>query len=172
MMDGNPTVGCGRRHCEAPRIVTSPQRIGRFHPAVILMALDAFGLVVASYLSYVELQGQLPYCGPLSGCETVALSEYARVGGVPVAVFGVGLSITLFVFAFIWWRTNETWALAIHYGLSLVGTLFEVYFTFVELFVIHAVCIWCALYGISLVARFLVALWVWTRRPKGEGATA
>lgn len=152
--------------------MTTTQRIGRFHPAVILMALDLFGLVVATYLSYVELQGQLPYCGPLSGCETVALSEYSRVGGVPVAVFGVFLSITLFVFAYIWWRTNAVWALAVHYGLSLVGVIFEVYFTFLELFVIHAVCVWCALYGLSLVARFLVTLWVWMRRPRDEGATA
>lgn len=152
--------------------MTSPQRIGRFHAAVILMALDAFGLAVASYLSYVELQGKLPYCGPLSGCETVALSDYARVGGVPVAVFGVFLSITLFALAFIWWRTNATWALAGHYGLSLVGVIFEVYFTFVELFIIHAICVWCALYGISLLLRFLVTLWVWMRRPRGEGVAA
>lgn len=141
------------------------QRLSRIHPAIILMSLDAFGLVVASYLSYVELQGRLPYCGPLSGCETVALSEYARVGGVPVAIFGVFLSITLFVFAFVWWRTDATWALAVHYGLSLVGTIFEIYFTFVEVFILHAICVWCALYGISLVLRFLVALAVWRKRP-------
>lgn len=146
------------------------QRLGRIHPAIILMALDAFGLVVASYLSYVELQGRLPYCGPLSGCETVALSDYARVGGVPVAVFGVCLSITLFVFAFIWWRTNATWALAVHYGLSLVGMIFEIYFTFVEIFVLHAICVWCALYGISLVLRYLVALRVWMQRPRAATA--
>jgi uncharacterized membrane protein len=141
-------------------------RIWGLHPAIILMALDLFGLTVASYLSYVELQGKLPYCGALSGCETVALSDYARVAGIPVAVFGVILSITLFVFAFIWWRTNATWALAVHYGLSLVGTIFELYFTFVELFILHAVCVWCALYGISLVLRFLIALGVWMRRPR------
>jgi uncharacterized membrane protein len=149
--------------------VSIVRRLGRLHPAIILMALDTFGLVVASYLSVVELQGELPYCGPLSGCETVALSEYARIGGpdgIPVAVFGVGLSVALLALAFAWWRTNATWALAGHYGLSLVGVLFEVYFTFVELFIIGAVCIWCALYGISLVLRFLIALAIWIRRPR------
>lgn len=141
------------------------------HPAVILMGLDLIGLVIASYLSFVELQGALPYCGPLKGCEEVALSEYARIGGpngIPVAVFGVGLSITLFVFAYVWYRTEATWALAIHYGLSLLGTLFEVYFTYLELFVIGAICVWCALYGVSLVLRFLVALVVWLQRPRPE----
>ena len=33
-----------------------------------------------------------------------------------------------------------------------------------ELFVIGAVCVWCAGYGISLVARFGVALWVFFLR--------
>ncbi len=149
------------------------RRLADIHPAFVLMALDAFGFVVASYLSYVELQGKLPYCGPLSGCQEVALSEYSRIGGpngIPVAVFGVGLSVTLFVFAYVWYRTDATWALATHYGLSLAGTLFECYFTYLELFVIHAVCVWCAMYGISLVVRFLVALAVWTRRPRAAPA--
>lgn len=154
--------------------MTLLRRLRHVHPALILMALDAFGFVVASYLSSVELQGKLPYCGPLTGCEEVALSEYARVGGpngIPVAVFGVGLSVTLFVFAYVWYRTGATWALATHYGLSLAGTMFEVYFTYLELVVIHAICVWCALYGISLVIRFLVALAVWTHRPRAAGAS-
>jgi uncharacterized membrane protein len=150
--------------------VSLAARIRSIHPAIVLMALDAFGFAVASYLSVVELQGELPYCGPLSGCETVALSEYARIGGpegLPVAVLGVFLSAALFAFAFAWWRTNATWALAAHYFLSLVGMLFEVYFTFVEIFIIHAVCVWCALYGISLVLRFIISAIVWFRRPRG-----
>lgn len=154
--------------------MTLLRRLRHIHPAIVLMTLDAFGFVIASYLSSVELQGKLPYCGPLGGCEEVALSEYARIGGpngIPVAVFGVGLSVTLFVFAYVWYRTNATWALAVHYGLSLGGTIFEVYFTYLELFIIHAICVWCATYGISLVVRFLVALAGWTRRPRAAGAT-
>ena len=64
-------------------------RLRRVHPALILAALDTFGLSVASYLSIVELSGGVPVCGPLHGCETVATSVYARIGGIPVAVFGV-----------------------------------------------------------------------------------
>lgn len=144
-------------------------RLRGTHPAILLMGLDLFGLAVATYLSVVELQGNLPYCGPLKGCEEVALSEYARIGGpqgMPVAVFGVFLSIALFLLALRWWRTGERWALAGHYGLSLAGVLFELYFTYVELFIIGALCVWCALYGLSLLARFLVALAVWMRRDR------
>ena len=138
-------------------------RLRSTHPGIILAALDLIGLAIAGYLSVVELRGDLPYCGPLRGCEEVALSEYARVGGIPVAVFGVLLSISLFVLAITWMRSDRIELLAAHYGLSLIGVVFELYFTYLELFVIGAVCVWCATYGLSLVARFAVALRVWRR---------
>jgi uncharacterized membrane protein len=139
-------------------------RLRRIHPGFILATLDLVGLAIAGYLSVVALRGDLPACGPLKGCEEVALSEYARVGGIPVAVFGVILSITLFLLAIAWIRSARIEILAAHYGLSLLGVVFEVYFTYLELFVIGAVCVWCATYGLSLVARFAVALFVWRRR--------
>ena len=142
------------------------RRLRGIHPAIVLAFLDLVGLAIASYLSSVELRGELPNCGPLHGCEQVALSVYSRIGGVPVAVFGVFLSLVLFTLAIAWWRTNDGRLLAAHYGLSLLGVVFEVYFTYLELFVIGAVCVWCASYGISLVARFLVALWVWLHRDR------
>ncbi len=146
-----------------PAVGSAPRR-ERIHLGLILAALDLVGLAIASYLSWVELHGALPNCGPLHGCEQVALSEYSRVHGIPVAVFGVGLSLALLVLAVAWWKSNDGRLLAIHYGLSLAGVVFEIYFTYLELFVIGAVCVWCATYGISLVARFLVALRVWMQR--------
>jgi uncharacterized membrane protein len=141
-------------------------RLRSIHPGMILAALDVVGLVIAGYLSAVELQGELPYCGPLKGCEVVALSEYARVGGIPVAVFGVVLSVSLLVLALAWTNSGRVELLAAHYGLSLFGVVFEAYFTYLEIFVIGAVCVWCASYGVSLVARFGIALAVWRRRAR------
>ncbi|MCU0483575.1 MAG: hypothetical protein MUC54_04780, partial [Chloroflexi bacterium] len=134
------------------------------HPGLILAALDTFGLVVATYLASVELAGGVPVCGPLEGCVEVANSEYARIGPIPVAVFGVGLSLILLAAALGWWRTNDRRLLAIHYGLSLVGVTFEVWFMFAQVFLIEAVCVWCTAYGVSLVLRFVIALIVWLRR--------
>jgi uncharacterized membrane protein len=141
-------------------------RLRRIHPGVVLASLDLVGLAIAGYLSVIELQGALPSCGPLKGCEEVARSEYARVGGIPVAVFGVALSVSLFLLAIAWMRSDRIELLAAHYGLSLLGVVFEIYFTYVEVFVIGAVCVWCASYGLSLVARFGVALAVWRRRAR------
>ena len=129
------------------------RRLFGIHPGLILAVLDVVGLVIASYLSVVELAGSAPYCGPIKGCEEVALSEYSRIGGVPVAVFGVGLSLLLLT-------------------LALAGVIFEVYFLYLQVFVIHAVCIWCTSYGASLILRFVVAFTVWLRQPPPEQGTS
>jgi uncharacterized membrane protein len=143
------------------------QPILGLHPGLILAVLDVIGLLIASYLSVVELQGGVPACGPagspLAGCEQVALSSYSRINGIPVAVFGVGLSLILLTLAITWWRTNLYALLLAHYGLSLAGVLFELYFLYLQIFVIHAVCVWCTSYGLSLILRFVIALVVWLR---------
>lgn len=149
----------------------APRRFDRLrsmHPGWILVVLDIVGLLIAGYLAVVEVGGGVPSCGPLHGCETVAQSQYARIGGIPVAVFGVMLSLLLLTLALWWIRTDNPRLLDLHYGLSLIGVIFEVYFLTLQIFVIKAVCIWCTLYGISLIARFLVAMAIWLRRGKAS----
>ena len=153
------------------------RRIRHIHPGLILATLDLIGLGIASYLSYEELTpgGEVlcPKWGVLGGCQTVQHSVYSRpFFDVPVAVYGVLLSVTLFCLAIYWWRTNNYRILLAHYGLSLVGVLFEGWFQFAQVFLIGAVCIWCESYGISLVLRFLIALWVYLRTPKPQAVSA
>ncbi len=142
------------------------RRIRSIHPGLVLATLDLIGLGIASYLSITELSGGLPVCGPLHGCQEVARSSYSRpFFNIPVAVYGVFLSITLFVLAIAWWRTNNYKLLLAHYALSLVGVAFEGWFQFAQIFLVKAVCVWCESYGISLVLRFVIALWVYLRTP-------
>jgi uncharacterized membrane protein len=151
-----------------------PYRIFGLHPGLVLAVLDVIGLGIASYLSAVELTpGGTPVCSVgglhIGNCEEVARSSYSRpFAGIPVAVYGVFLSITLLTLAIAWWRTDNYKLLLMHYGLSLVGVAFEGWFQFAQIFLIGAVCIWCESYGISLVLRFVVALWVYLHTPKPD----
>ena len=145
-------------------MTSTTQRLRSIHPGWILIVLDVIGLGIAGYLSVVELGGGVPYCGVLHGCETVAASEYAWIGPLPVAVYGVVLSLILLTLAIAWVRTDKPALLDVHYGLSLIGVIFEIYFIALQIFVIKAVCIWCTLYGLSLILRFAVAMTIWLRR--------
>jgi uncharacterized membrane protein len=148
-------------------------RLRHIHPAFVLATLDLIGLGIASYLSYEELRGKVPYCGVLHGCEDVARSQYSRpFFNIPVAVYGVILSITLFCLAIAWWKTGNYKLLLAHYALSMVGVIFEGWFQFAQVFLIKAVCIWCESYGLSLVLRFVIALWVFLRTPNPDRVAA
>jgi uncharacterized membrane protein len=122
-----------------------------------MTALAVIGLVVATYLAITKLTGGMPVCGPLQGCETVASSEYSEVFGVPVAVFGVAFSIVLVGLSVAWWRLGDRRALLGAYGLGLLGSLVVAGLTYLELFVIHAVCVYCVGYAVTVVIGFVVA---------------
>jgi uncharacterized membrane protein len=130
----------------------------RIRPAALVVASVA-GLLIALYLSLTRFAGGLPACGPVGGCDTVALSEYSTIAGVPVAYLGAAFSAVLLVAVGAWLVGHFPSALWIAYGLSMLGVVFVAYLTYLELFVIHAICVWCVGYAIAVVATWaLLAL--------------
>jgi uncharacterized membrane protein len=126
---------------------------------VLLAALAIVGLLISAYLSWVHYMGVAPVCvGGSGGCQSVQTSSYATIFGVPVAVIGlVGYSALLLSA----WLRSE---LGIYLGflVSLVGTLFSAYLTYLEVFVIHAICEWCVASAALMVAALLCAAYgVW-----------
>ena len=137
--------------------VNEPTDRGRFGAAMTILAL--VGLAIASYLLAARIIGEPPACGPVQGCETVASSEYATLFGLPVALYGVGFSIVLATACLLWWRRADRRALYVAYGLGLAGLIAVAYLTYLELFVIHAICVWCAGFAVSIVLGWLTAVW-------------
>ena len=124
---------------------------------LVMTVLAIVGLAAAAYLAVTKLLGQAPACGPLHGCEDVAASAYSELYGIPVAVFGVAFSIVLTVLCIAWWRDGDRRALLGAYGLGLLGCFVVAGLTYVELFVIHAICVYCVTYALTVVAGFVVA---------------
>ena len=139
--------------------------MGRNGPATAGFAL--LGLLIAGYLAWTKLSGGLPVCGPLHGCETVALSSYSELFGVPVAMFGVVFSFVLLGLSLAWWRRANRRALLGLYGLGLLGVLFVAYLTYLELFVIGAVCVWCGGYALTVLSGWITAAVTLRRTPTG-----
>jgi uncharacterized membrane protein len=129
--------------------------LGRVRPAALL-ALSAAGLLIALYLSWTRLAGGLPACGPVRGCDTVALSEYSAIVGVPVAYLGAAFSTVLLGAVLVWLGRGERVALQAAYGLATLGVVFVAYLTYLELFVIHAICVWCVGYAVAVVGAWIL----------------
>jgi uncharacterized membrane protein len=132
---------------------------GHIARRVLLGALAIVGILISAYLTWVHYMGVAPVCvGGKGGCETVQTSSYATIFGVPVAVLGlVGYAGLLFSALL---RGEAGVYLA--FLVALVGTLFSAYLTYLELFVIHALCQWCLASAAIMVAALLSAsLGVW-----------
>jgi uncharacterized membrane protein len=135
--------------------VNEPGPRGRFGAWMTVLA--AVGLAIAVYLLAARLLGEAPACGPVKGCETVAASEYSTVFGLPVALYGVGFSLVLVAACLAWWRRATPAGLYLAYGLGLAGVIAVAYLTYLEIFVIEAICAWCATFGLTVVAGWIVA---------------
>lgn len=112
--------------------------------SLLFWGLTVIGLIVSGYLAYVETTQITAVCGPVGECNIVQASPYAQILGIPVAVFGVLFYLTV---AGMWLlqRSEKTGHLAILalIALTILGTLFSMYLTLVELLVIGAICMWC-----------------------------
>jgi uncharacterized membrane protein len=130
--------------------------------ATALVAL--VGLFVALYLALYKagVIGTLA-CGTGS-CETVQLSRWATLVGVPVAYWGV--AYYAFVLALTLASLQDRWAESRPIALTLLvvtgwGVLFSGYLTYLELFVIHAICRYCVVSAAIAALLFALALWDW-----------
>ena len=131
----------------------------------MLAALLALvGLFVAIYLTLFKLGviGQL-VCA-VGSCETVQTSKWATFLGLPVAAWGIGYYVVVLAVAFA--GTTERGEDSPTIPLLLVlltawGALFSVWLTWLELFVIHAICQWCVISALIAVALLVVAVLDW-----------
>lgn len=127
-----------------------------------LMALSVLGMAVAGYLTYVETQSVAAFCGPVGDCNTVQSSPYARLFGVlPIGVLGViGYVAILVVWFWGRWGSGRFSAYAPLFvlAMTLFGVLFSIYLTYLEPFVIGAVCIWCVTSAVIMTLLMLLSL--------------
>ena len=117
----------------------------------ISLALALIGIAVSAYLTLVHYRDDLLVCA-VGGCHTVQKSPYAELQGIPVALLGLGMFVVVTVLLLIR-RARPAWADTITlatFGLLLAGAVFAIYLTYLELFVIHAVCQWCVLTAIII----------------------
>jgi len=123
--------------------------------------MSLVGVFVSAYL-YLYKIGRIGTlaCGS-GGCETVQLSPYSRFLGIEVSLIGLVGYAVLFVVGLVALRpglTGARWPVALLAGLAAGGTLFTLYLTYLELFVIHAICRWCVGSAVIIAAILILAL--------------
>jgi uncharacterized membrane protein len=130
---------------------------------MILLAIA--GLGVSAYLMWgYTVEGAELACGGSSGCEEVKESSYSSVLGIPLPVLGMGSYAVLLALVIlqVWFTVkNEQWAAytaLAAFGISLVGVLYSAYLTYIELFVIYAICRWCVASAVIMAVFFILSI--------------
>lgn len=131
---------------------------------MLLAALSLAGLFVALYLTLYKAGVIGGLACNVGKCETVNLSKWATLLGLPVAAWGMGFYVAVFAVAMA--GTTERFADAPWVPLALValtgwGVLFSAWLTYLELFVIYAICMWCVVSAILTVVLFAISLHEW-----------
>jgi uncharacterized membrane protein len=120
--------------------------------AAAILAL--VGLGVATYIAIAESGGGAPKClAGGGGCETVANSKYSHLAGINVAVLGIFGYVLLLAAAIVPGDYGRFGG----FLTALVGFGFSAYLTYLELFVIDAICQWCVASAILMALSLAVA---------------
>jgi len=139
-----------------------PARRGPREPGLWMPALAVVGAAVAGYLTYIETSGVRAICGPVGDCNTVQQSPYAMVFGIPVGMLGLagyGVVLVLWVMSQEG-RPSAEGTRRLLFGATMAGTVFSIYLTFLEPFVIGATCAWCLTSALVMAALlWLAAAW-------------
>jgi uncharacterized membrane protein len=123
--------------------------------------LSLAGLFISAYL-YLYKIGKIGAlaCGT-GGCETVQLSPWSRVAGIEVSLIGVvGYAVltALSLAALQPGLSSRRWPTLALLLLTSTGVAFTIYLTYLELFVIHAICRWCVGSGVIIIAILIATL--------------
>jgi uncharacterized membrane protein/protein-disulfide isomerase len=143
-----------------------PAKSGRVWLAAFLV-MSALGLAASVDLSILHWQvhnvpGHVSFCAinDTVNCDTVAMSKYSLLFGIPISVSGVLFYLMLMALA-VWGliakRSPWPWGLVSLFNAASVGL--SVYLFLLSKIVIHSFCVMCiCLYAVNLISAVLCIL--------------
>jgi uncharacterized membrane protein len=122
-----------------------------------MMGLCILGILIAGYLTYTGLTNSEIYCvGGSTSCDTVQQSRYSKIADIPVALIGVFGYVAILA-TLIFEETKRPLSdngLLMTFAFTLIGVLYSAYLTYLELFVILAICQYCVASAINMLILF------------------
>ena len=141
---------------------------------MIVAALALAGIFISLYLTLYKLGviGELS-CS-IGSCETVNTSKWSTFLRLPVALWGLLFYLEVFVVSLVGTIPrfeNEPFVSILLVAEAAIGVVFSAWLTYLELAVIHAICIWCVTSAVVVTAIFFVSLTDWRETCANVGRT-
>lgn len=126
-----------------------------------IAVLSLVGILIALYLTLYKMGVIGDLSCTLGSCETVNTSRWSTFLGLPVAAWGLAAYVALFALSLAGTADRHAGSQTISLLLVAIAAwsvLFSAWLTYLELFVIHAICIWCVTSAVVLVVILVVSV--------------
>ncbi len=131
----------------------------RYRASVVL---GVVGLVDALYLTWLKVSGNESLCLGFGQCDVVNASPYAEIYGIPIALLGAlaYAAILALLVGEARWRGSPRmlWARYGVFAITLAGTLYSAYLTYIEVAVLEAICPFCVISAVVMLGLWVLAL--------------
>lgn len=131
-----------------------------------IIAAAFVGLGDTLFLSYYQHLGITPGCA-IGGCEIVLNSVYSKFMGIPLSYIGLVFYVYMLALAVV--LAYDPFGKGTRFALlayTIIGLLFSIGFELLQIFVIHAICMYCAISAATTLLLFILALWHWRATKK------
>lgn len=131
----------------------------------LLLVMSTFGLWSSAMVVvvYYGMKQPLPLCpsqqgpGVVLNCNAVLGSQYSQFFGIPLELFAVVyFVINILLVLFVAFGSGRVFrgSLDLLFGWRFLGLVLVPYLVFVEVAIIHAICLYCTFMHVAIVADF------------------
>lgn len=147
-----------------------PRQARRLKILLFWFLASAFvGFLDSAYLSVKHFIGSPVTCGFFTGCDIVTSSSYSAIAGIPIALIGALYYLTWVILG-VWYLDSRNSLFFTFLPLTSVGFLASLILIGIQVFVIHAICLYCVLSAATSTSLFVV--FVLIRRAEYDDASA
>lgn len=136
------------------------------------MIVSFSGFMDALYLSIQHFRGLPIICTILEGCNKVASSIYAEILNIPVAYMGVAYYFLIFLMALWFLASKNRNTFHLMSGFTIVGFLASIWFVYLQVFIIKAICFYCMISALTSTLLFILgSYYLISHYKKGRGSS-
>ncbi len=138
----------------------TPLRIKIKTIAVVFLIIGFIGFLDSTYLTVQHYRGESPKCAIFTGCATVASSKYATVGPIPLSLLGSLYYFAIFILSIAYFDTRKEKIIILISYLTIAGFIASIYFVYLQIFTIKALCLYCIISAASSTLLFAFGAYV------------
>lgn len=122
------------------------------------LIISFIGFLDATYLAIKHYIASPVVCSILSGCEEVTTSIYSTFFDAPVALFGTIYYLIIFLLLILYLNTKNKKIFYFASKITLFGFLASIWFVYLQIFVLKALCLYCLVSAITSTILFILGI--------------